>query len=160
MRLEYLPLPRIQRDLHRLPIGMDRFREYLDALIDKDADDIKLPLSGMNPMGKAHVPAFLDALLAMDADGAAAAAVEGARADPAAGTGAYRLCLVATDDYQGGWTNRYSVELGHLLGDRDMRKRGWLTVPLWTSEIYTPAKVAASALALALNDAIRKADNP
>lgn len=147
MRLEYLPLLRIQRDLHRLPIGMDRFREYLDALIGKNADDIKLPLSGMNPMGKEHVPAFLDNLMAMDADGAAAAAVERARADLIAESGAYRVCLVATDDFLGGWTNRYTSELAHLTDQRDMRKRGWLTIPLWTSENYNPAKVAASTLA-------------
>ena len=62
-------------------------------------------------------------------------------------SGTFRICLVATDDLMGGWTNRYAVELGHLLGERDLLKRGWLTVPLWTSETYTTAKVAASVLA-------------
>ncbi len=150
MRLEYVPLLQTQRDLYRLPIGMDRFRAYLDTLVDKDADDIRLPLSGMNPMGKEHVPAFLDALLAMDADNAAAAAVERAHtaiACPAAGPERFRVCLVATDDLLGGWTNRYAVELRYLLGERDLHKRGWLTVPLWTGETYTKAKVAASVLA-------------
>jgi hypothetical protein len=153
MELIYVPLLKTQRELYRLPIGMDRFREYLDTLIDKDADDVKLPLSGMNPMGKDHVPAFLDALMAMDADAIASASVERARAELAAesGTllesGTFRICLVAVDDFKGGWTNRYSVELAHLLGERDMHKRGWLTVPLWTSETYSTAKVAASVLA-------------
>ena len=156
MELIYQPLLQIQRDLYRLPIGMDRFREYLDTLLDKDADDVKLPLSGMNPMAKNHVPAFLDALVAMDADAIAAASVERARAasiHPAAESGAllesgtFRIGLVATDDLMGGWTNRYAVELAHLLGERDMHKRGWLTVPLWTSETYTTGKVAASVLA-------------
>jgi hypothetical protein len=40
MDLEYVPLLKTQRDIYRLPRGMERFREYLDALIDKDADDI------------------------------------------------------------------------------------------------------------------------
>lgn len=150
MNLEYVPLLRTQRDLYRLPLGMDRFRAYLDRLIDKDADDIELPLSGMNPMGKDHVPAFLDDLIAMDADAVAAAAVERVRAAsafPAAESCAYRICLVATDDLLGGWTNRYAVELRHLQGERDLHKRGWLTVPLWTSETYTIAKTVASVLA-------------
>jgi hypothetical protein len=155
----YLLLLQTQRDLYRLAMGMDRFREYLDTLIDKDADDIRLPLSGMNPMGQDHVPSFLDALLAMDADATAVASVGRARAETAGESGvphesaayhesgAYRICLVATDDLKGGWTNRYAVELGNLLGERDLHKRGWLTVPLWTSETYTTAKVAASVLA-------------
>ena len=147
MELAYLPLLRTQRDLYRLPLGMDRFREYLDTLIDKAADDIKLPLSGMNPMGKEHVPAFLDGLISMDAEGAASAAVDRARADLAAEPGRYRVCLVATDDLLGGWTNRYASELAHLMDQRDLRKRGWMTVPMWTSEAYTPAKAAASVLA-------------
>jgi hypothetical protein len=147
MELAHLPLLRTQRDLYRLPLGMERFREYLDALIDKAADDIKLPLSGMNPMGKEHLPAFLDGLISMDAEGAASSAVDRARADLAAEPGRYRVCLVVEDDLRGGWTNRYASELAHLMDQRDMRKRGWLTVPLWTSETYTPAKVASSVLA-------------
>lgn len=133
MDLEYLPLIRTQRDLYRLPRGMERFREYLGTLIDKDADDIKVPLMNLNPMGKDHVPAFLDALIAIDADGAAAAAVDLARRALHAEPGSFRVCLVATDDLLGGWTDRFSVELAHIRDQRALHKRGWITVPLWAS---------------------------
>ncbi|MEO6098564.1 MAG: hypothetical protein ABIW76_23985 [Fibrobacteria bacterium] len=150
MDLEYLPLLKTQRDLYRLPRGMERFREYLGALIDKDADDIKVPLANLNPMGKDHVPAFLDALIAIDADGAASAAVDRARQDLRglhAEPAAFRVCLVATDDLLGGWTHRFSVELDHIRDQRTLHKRGWITVPLWTSESYASKDVMAQTLA-------------
>ena len=54
---------------------MDRFRAYLQTMVDPETKDIQLPLSPMNPMGKDHVPALLDEYLAFDADGVAARAV-------------------------------------------------------------------------------------
>ena len=80
MKLEFAPLLQVQRDLYRLPRGMDRFRAYLQTMVDPETKDIQLPLSPMNPMGKDHVPALLDEYLAFDADGLAARAV--AEAEP------------------------------------------------------------------------------
>jgi hypothetical protein len=147
MDLEHLPLLDVQRDLYRLPRGMERFKAYLANLIDKDADDIKLPLSAMNPMGKDHLPAFLDALLAMDAETAAARAVERCGRALAGEPGSYRVCLVVSDDLGGGWTDRHASELAHRMDPRAMHKRGWVTVILWTTESYTPAKVEAETAA-------------
>jgi hypothetical protein len=145
MDLEYLPLLAIQRDLYRLPRGPERFREYLRALIDKDADDMRLPLTAMNPMGKDHLPLFLDALLGIDADAAGAGAVERTRTPLAAEPGSYRVCLVAADDLMGGWTNRHASELALLTDQRAFRKRGWVTANLWTSETYSYRRVEGEA---------------
>ena len=69
MKLKYVPLVQIQRDLYRLPRGYERFREYLRTMSDAETRDLNLPpLVGMNPMGKDHLPALLEALLAFDAD--------------------------------------------------------------------------------------------
>jgi len=35
MELEFVPLLRIQRDLYRLPRGLERFREYLRTMVDE-----------------------------------------------------------------------------------------------------------------------------
>ena len=79
MRLDYVPLLRIQRELHDIPLGMDRFREYLRTIWSpSDADGELIPMLLMNPMGKGHVAALLDALIAIDADGIAARAAEDA----------------------------------------------------------------------------------
>jgi hypothetical protein len=143
MILEYHPLLNVQCDLYRLPRGMERFNAYLAALIDKDADDIKLPLAAMNPMGGDHLLVFLEALLAMGADAMAAEAVERCGHALNGQPGRFRVCLVVSDDLMGGWTNRHASELHHLMDPGALYKRGWVTVILWTSETYSPAKVEA-----------------
>jgi hypothetical protein len=60
----------------------------------------------MNPMGKGHVAALLDELLALDADGAAALALEDAATRLADESGECKVALVVADDLMGGWTNR------------------------------------------------------
>jgi len=108
MKLEYVPLLKVQRDLYELPRGMERFREYIRTMSDAVSGDLKLPLVAMNPMGKDHLPPFLDHLLAIDADGVAARALAEADTALAEEPGEYRACLVVADDLKGGWTNRYA----------------------------------------------------
>ena len=76
MNLDYVPLLRVMRDIQSVPRGqppgfngMKRFRAYLRAIFDYDRNGsvkaCKLPtLLAMNPMGKDHVTALLDAYLA------------------------------------------------------------------------------------------------
>ena len=52
MRLEYVPLLKVQRDLYELPRGMERFREYIRTMSDAATGDLKFPLVAMNPMGR------------------------------------------------------------------------------------------------------------
>ena len=146
MRIEYVPLLKVQRELYDLPRGFDRFREYLRTMVDPETKDLALPLSAMNPMGKDHLPRFLDALLAMDADGEAARAASQAAAALGDDPGDFKLTLVVSDDLKGGWTNRYTTELGHRFHEKAMYRRGWITGILWTSETYTPSAVREEAL--------------
>jgi len=136
VELEYVPLLRRQRELYDLPRGRERFREYLRTMIDARTGDLGLPLVALNPMGKEHVPAFLDGLLALDADGVGARALEGARPALAGLSGSFRACLVVSDDRQGGWTDRGASEFSHRFETRALDRRGWITGILWTSERY------------------------
>lgn len=146
MKLEYVPLLATQRELYRLPRGTDRFREYLRTMIDPETSDLGLPLSVMNPMGGEHLPRFLDALAAIDAEGVGARATAEAEASLAEEPGAFRVCLVVADDLRGGWTNRASSELAHRRGEAPLAKRGWVTGLLWTSETYGPLEVREEVL--------------
>ena len=143
MRLTFVPLLQVQRELYALPRGMERFREYIRTMVDGETGDLALPLMAMNPMGKDHVPALIDAYLALDAEGIAAAAVTEARsiveADSAHPVHA-KVGLVVSDDLKGGWTNRYASEFGHRFESAALTKRGWLVGLLWTSE--PPSEVA------------------
>jgi hypothetical protein len=141
MKLNYVPLLRIQRDLQSIPRGMGRFRQYLHTMSNEEGTDIELvPLICMNPMARDHVTTLLDALLMLDADGVAARAAAEASAGLADVPGEFKAALVLADDLLGGGTNRYAYEFDfrmrhgpHRTRPQDIR-RFWVTGVLWSSE--------------------------
>lgn len=147
MRLEYVPLLQTQHALYQLPRGFERFQEYLRTMIDTSTGDLKLPLAAMNPMGKEHVPAFIEQLLAMNTDTVAKDAIEQAGETLHNEPGAYKVGLVVSDDLKGGWTNRYAAEFDYRFQPQAYYKRGWIVAILWTSEIYTPELICEEVLA-------------
>jgi hypothetical protein len=138
MKLEFVPMLGIQRELYRIPRGSGRFREYLQTMLDPVSGDLRLPLTMMNPMAKDHVPRYIDLLQAMGAEEAAAMAVGDALAKLGEEPGQYRVGLVVADDAGGGWTHRAASELMHLQSELALEKRGWITPILWSSETYGP----------------------
>src|SRR3954471_23581220 len=109
MNLTYFPLLPIQRRLQALPRDRERFQTYLRTITNADGTDIELlPLLAMNPMGKDHVTALVDELLALDADGIAAGIVAETASEHADLPGDFRAALVVADDLMGGWTNRWA----------------------------------------------------
>jgi len=148
MKLDYVPLLRVQRELHDIPRGRDRFREYLRTIWGPaDADVELIPLLLMNPMGKDHVAARLDALLALDADGVAARTAQEAADRLAAEPGECKLALVVADDLMGGWTNRYDYEYELRFGSGQQGRRFWGIIGvLWSSEAPTERAVREAVL--------------
>lgn len=157
MKLAYVPLLQIQRRLQGLPRNLARFREYVRTM-SPDGVTLELPPLGlMNPMGKDHVTALLDALLALDADGIAVRALDEASHQVANDAGVFKFALVVADDLMGGWTNRYDYEFtlrsgpGTFAhgGSRPMPKwlkHQWLTGVLWSSEPATARAVREAVL--------------
>ncbi len=101
MDLSFVPLLRTQRELYRMPRGMERFKAYLNTMVDKETGELALPLVAMNPMGKDHVPDLLEALIALDADGAGEEAVATLSAELAERSGSFHVGLVVADDAHG-----------------------------------------------------------
>lgn len=141
MKLEYVPLLKLQRELYALPRGYERFNEYIATMVDSQSGDLKLPLVNMNPMGKDHIPALLDAYLAIDADGIAKRAVHEANEKLGKLASNFKVTTVIADDAHGMWTNRYATEFGHLFQTKPLHRRGWLVGTLWTSEEPNPEQV-------------------
>ncbi len=152
MEFEHLPLLETQRRLYAIPRGMERFQSYLAAMTDATGN-LALPLAAMNPMGKEHVGALVDALLGMGAEGAAAEALEQARRRLAALPGRLRFGLVVTDDAAGGWTNRYFSEFHNHFQHNPLLERGWGVAYLWTSGPWDRAAVFVETLASAYRSA-------
>jgi hypothetical protein len=159
MNLEYVPLIPVMRELHGLPRGRERFRQYLRTIfpLDDSADQL-LPLLAMNPMGKDHVTALLDTLLAMDADGIGARATAEASAQLTDLSADFKVGVVIADDLLGGWTNRYADEFTYRFGPDHIRSRTgppkrprwlkdfWIMGVLWSSEAATEQAVRQAVL--------------
>jgi hypothetical protein len=169
MNLDYVPLLTVMRDLHAIPRGRERFRKYLRTIGGRDAGSLELPpLVIMNPMGKDHVTALLDELLALDADGIAARAAAEASAQLADESGDFKAALVIADDLKGGWTNRYAAEFS-LRFPGGARSRGplprwtkhfWVTGVLWSSEHASERVVREAMLTAAYRAAYRQRHGP
>jgi hypothetical protein len=142
MKIEYVPLLSLQREIYAIPRGRERFETYLRTIMDRDGTTVELmPLIAMNPMARDHVPALLDALLALDADRVGRRAAADAEAALADVPGEHPAALVVVDDLKGGWTNRAAVEFELRFGPADPRRRPaldrrtvWITGILWSSE--------------------------
>src|SRR5262249_8302267 len=106
------------------------------------------PLVVMNPMGKDHLPAYLDALLAFDADTVGANAAAGASTCLREAEGDYKLGLVVADDVAGGWTNRYTTEYGFHFGMARPHGSGWLISILWASDPPSPERTREEVLSV------------
>lgn len=135
MKLSFLPLLQIQKDLYAMPRGMERFREYIKTMTDPETGDLALPLVAMNPMGKDHIPALIDQYIGLDAEKAAQEAI--AEASLKATTPSskdFKVGLVVSDDLKGGWTNRWASEFAYRIEGAAFMKRGFITGLLWTSE--------------------------
>jgi hypothetical protein len=149
MKLSFLPLLQVQRDLYAMPRGMERFREYIKVMTDPETGDLALPLVAMNPMGKDHIPALIDEYIALGAEKIAQDAIDTWRATAETGafhTKEYRLGLVVSDDLKGGWTNRWASEFSHRLESGAFLRRAFITAILWTSEPAAASRVRDAVL--------------
>jgi hypothetical protein len=137
MQLTYVPLLQQERELYRRPRDYKRFKAYLHLTIDFQAERVRLPTLLMNPMAREHVAEFLDALLALDAEGVGERAMREAAPHVADVPGSYRVALVVIDDLKGGWTNRFACEYAQRAAapaPPGQAYLDWLAVPLWVSE--------------------------
>jgi hypothetical protein len=146
MKLDYVPLLKVQRELHDVPRGRERFEQYLRTIISQtEALTLDLPsLLIMNPMGREHVSALLDDYLALDAEKIAVDTVARASEELAKEPGDFKVTMIMADDLKGGWTNRYDYEFTWRLragpppADQLQLPRWvkhfWINALLWTSE--------------------------
>jgi hypothetical protein len=133
VKLDYVPLLKVQRELQGLPRDYARFRQYLRTIWSRESTGLDLtPLLVANPMGKEHVTALLDALLALDADGVAARAAAEACSRLADVPGDFKSTLVVADDLMGGWTNRYACEYTLRFRSGPAPER----LPRWTNDFW------------------------
>jgi hypothetical protein len=122
MRLDYVALLEIQREIQGMPFGIERFRHYLRTIWNcYDTEFELIPLLAANPMARDHVTALLDELLALGAEQVAADSAAQAAARLSDVPGEWRGAVVVIDDLKGGWTNRYDWEFNLRFGAHHFR---------------------------------------
>src|SRR4030088_2346706 len=138
MRVTYVPVLRILRDLYVQPRDTHRFRQYI-AMLTGGTGDVVLPIGVANPMAKEHAVAKIDELLAVGADeiGAEAASTAHTRLARVDKDGEIKAAVVLVDDGAGGWTNRFTTEASVRFPSRGALKRPFATGLAWTSESPT-----------------------
>src|SRR6516162_1858109 len=143
MDVDYVPLLRVMREIQGISRGQPpdfngkkRFKKYLHTIFDYEKKVVKLlPLLYMNPMGKDHVTALLDAYLAMDADGIGARLTAEVAALYADVPGDFKVGLIVADDLMGGWTNRYDHEFLFRFGPPRLPSGGVERSP-WLKDLW------------------------
>lgn len=146
MQLSLLPLLEIQRELHSLPRGPERFKAYLQT-ITGGKDELQVPLAGMNPMGQEHVAKLIDELITWQAEAFTETVLKELTADLAFLKAKLQLGLVLTDDLKGGWTNSYLSDYAQRFENAYDLKHGWALVPIWTSKAWTKENLRTAILA-------------
>jgi hypothetical protein len=169
MNLDYVPLLRVMRKLDSMPRGqppdfngMKRFRQFVRTIFPNDENAVYLlPLLAMNPMGRDHVTALLDAYLATDADGIGARVAAAVAARLANVPGEFKGGLVVADDLMGAGTDRDDYEFIFRFGPNHCRSRDsppkrsrwlkdyWVTGVLWSSESLLERAVRVAILTAA-----------
>jgi hypothetical protein len=110
----------------------------------------------MNPMGREHVAARLDELLALGAEAIAAEVAAEPMARLPDWPGYYRHGFVIVDDLHGGWTNRYTTDASQRIGvapvdsaktvASNKSRHNWISTMLWVSETPSATQIRAAML--------------
>jgi hypothetical protein len=139
MHVEIVPVLASLRELYDVPGAMPRFRAYVALLSGKTRGEA-LPIGVFSPMGERQ-PAFLDALLALDAEAVCADAAREAAQRLDAFPDRLRALLVVADVPRNGWTERHlsDAEWRFTLKYDALAQKAaltgfdrWVTVQLWT----------------------------
>ena len=154
MNIKYISTLPVLRELYEKPRDMNRFNWYVEQMTgvnEAGKVDVVMPITAANPMGREHCLAAVNALMAFDADGVAAAAAQEAAQRLAQVEQRARVYINVIDDLKGGWTNRYFVEAKDRLGDQENfranQSRHFVGVFCWVSETYTAERVRMETLA-------------
>jgi hypothetical protein len=149
MRISYMPVLGILRELYLQPRNMQRFRNYV-AMLTGGGDDVVVPIGVANPMAKEQAVATIEKLLELGAEEIGAEAARDAAerlARVEIGDVEIKASVVLADDVGGGWTNRYTTEAMVRFPSRGALKRPFATALVWTSETPTAATLREEVLA-------------
>ena len=139
MPFKLLPILDILIDLYKKPRTPDRFQAYLKTLQGDTKSDLAVPISGFNPMAKAHLLDRLHELKELGAE----EIIKHTLIELNTATSSKCLNRIITiainvsDDLQGGWTNRYTSDYDSKFRFNGLFSRNFCVPIFWSSEKCT-----------------------
>lgn len=103
--VKLLPLLNLQKDLYMMPKDISRFQNYLRVMLTDDRNDLKLPLTDLNPKGNDKVLNCIQYLIDLEAETIISIKLDGYFTFDTKIS--LKLSIIVVDDLGGGWTNRY-----------------------------------------------------
>jgi hypothetical protein len=136
MYFELVPILDTMLDFYEKPRDFDRFQAYLSLLQGETKDDLARPIGGFNPMAKPHVLDKLKELKALGAEKIMAETLADLSLQQE-NTPIFKVYLTVSDDFQGGWTNRFTADFDSKFKLNPLIKRQFCTPVFWASEDYS-----------------------
>jgi len=137
MKFQLRPIISEMKELYLKPISRDRFKEYIAKLQDNKSD-LKLPISGFNPMAKEHVIQKLEELELLDAETIMDSTIKEFNESLDENSEVeIMVVLNLADDLKGAWTNFYTTDYDSKFKLNGIVNRRFCTPFFWTSEALT-----------------------
>lgn len=127
-------------ELYQKPRDFDRFQDYLKLLQGNTKGDLVLPVGDFNPMAKEHVLQKLTELKELEIESIIQNAIDELNVlfKNDKNTTVFKVAFNLSDDFGGGWTNRFTADFDSKFKINALMERGFCVPLFWTSELFTP----------------------
>ncbi len=127
-------------ELYQKPRDFDRFQDYLKLLQGTIKGDLVLPIGGFNPMAKEYVLQKLMELKELEIESIIQNAIDELNIlfKNDKNTTVFKMAFNLSDDFGGGWTNRFTADFDSKFKINALIERGFCVLLFWTSELFTP----------------------
>jgi hypothetical protein len=149
VNFELVPILDTMLDFYQKPRDFDRFQSYLALLQGDTKGDLARPIGGFNPMAKPYILDKLTALKDLEVEKLMAETLADLSSNKK-NVPVFKVSLTLSDDWQGGWTNRYTSDFDSKFKLNALIQRQFCTPVFWTSEDYSADTIYENTMEYAL----------
>lgn len=142
MKLKLHPILKEMKMFYQQPPSPMRFKRYLDKLQGGSKGDLKLAISGYNPMAQDHILEKLTELENLGAEQIVSDVLEEFNKKNASNNSEeIEIVLNLADDLKGGWTNKFTTDFDSKFKINALATRAYCAPFFWSSESYSRALI-------------------
>lgn len=135
MQFKLTPILDVMIELYKEPDLSKRFNKYLSLMQGGDADDMRIPISGYNPMAKQHVLDYLLKLKESNIEETIVSTIDTINKTlKSKDKNNYTVVLNVCDHIGGAWTQRFSTDYENKFKSDGLVKRKFCPLYFWVNE--------------------------